>query len=124
MSPTESPNKTSNQSSEDVKIVYQANQLISHACEYRKVLLLYEREILPYKLKSVLRSNDIDETDVDEYLETILSKNDKASETGEFKNPTESDHQELVISAENLCQLSNRLNESLNVEIDGITGFV
>lgn len=101
------------------RTISQADKLITNACENRKMLLEYEKEFLPFTLRTALRKSTVERETVEEYIQQILSSHSE-SDKQQLNNVLafQESHNNFLHSSERLISASNTLNKSLTVDPD------
>eukprot|EP01040_Poterioochromonas_malhamensis_P002452 gene2452-2608_t len=101
------------------RTISQADKLITNACENRKMLLEYEKEFLPFTLKTALRKSTLERDTVEQYLQQVLSSNSE-DDKEQLHNVLafQESHNNFMHSSERLINISNALNKSLTVDPD------
>jgi hypothetical protein len=104
--------------------VVQADRLVTNACENRRMLLEYEKEILPYSIKTSLKKSAYERDEIEAYLRQVLSDTSMVESFGSNRSPGKTIasfddiHTSFHQSADNLCQVSQQLNTSLTLQQD------
>jgi hypothetical protein len=102
------------------RVIFQADKLLTHACENRNMLLEYDKDVLPYSLRTILKKSSFEKEAIEARFTHLLSmKNSiEGSAEGRKESVFSEVHKSLVASAERLVNVSNQLNKSMTVDGD------
>jgi hypothetical protein len=97
--------------------ILQADKLLTHACENRKMLLEYDEDVIPYSIRNLLKKSTLEKDSAEAHLNLILDWKDTThGSEGISRAKFQEVHSSFTRTAERLAAVSSLLNKALTVE--------